>query len=194
MKSNQGKFYPLYLPVLLGAGLLFAALFALRPEPVHALPEFTQRTGESCATCHVSPGGGGPRTMRGLIWSAKGRPDAVPDLPGVLLAPGVEDGETLYQLACASCHGINGEGMFGLALYKSGTKDSKIESTILRGRLQSGMPAYEGKFTPQQLESLVTFVTAMSSGQTEPVVESYPLDAPKFEGAAHPLPFVTGGN
>ena len=194
MRSDKGKFYPLYMPLLITVGVLVAALFSMRAQPVHALPEFTQRTGESCATCHVNPGGGGPRTMRGLIWAAKGRPDAVPDLPGVLLAPAVDDGESLYQLACASCHGVNGEGMFGLAIYNSGIKDSKIESTILRGRLQSGMPAYDGKFTPEQLDSLVVFTTSMASGQTEAVVESHPLDAPKFEGEAHPVPFVTGGN
>ncbi|MDP2776323.1 MAG: hypothetical protein Q8O48_01665, partial [Anaerolineales bacterium] len=34
-------------------------------QPVHALPEYAERTDESCATCHVNPGGGGPRTLRG---------------------------------------------------------------------------------------------------------------------------------
>jgi mono/diheme cytochrome c family protein len=35
-------------------------------QPVHALPEYAARTGEACATCHVSPGGGGPRA--GPLW------------------------------------------------------------------------------------------------------------------------------
>ena len=68
-------------------------------------PEYATLTGEGCATCHVSPGGGGPRTLRGLLWAVRGKPAKVPTLPGVLIAPNVTDGAELYDIACAACHG-----------------------------------------------------------------------------------------
>ncbi|GAB4504980.1 MAG: hypothetical protein Fur0043_19750 [Anaerolineales bacterium] len=170
------------------------AVFLFSVHPVNALPEYAQRTGESCATCHVNPGGGGPRTMRGLLWAAKGKPDAVPELPGVLLAPGVTDGAELYQIACASCHGVYGEGMFGLPLLYGGVPDNKIRSNVLRGKLNSGMPSFDGKFTSEQLEALVAYVAALESGTADPVLQTYPLDPPRFETGSQPASTPTGGN
>ena len=74
-------------------------------QAAHALPEFTERTSEPCAACHVNPGGGGPRTLRGLLWAARGRPDDIPPLPGKLISPDITDGLELYDIACAGCHG-----------------------------------------------------------------------------------------
>jgi len=117
------------------AGLVSLALatsmvigLVIEERPVHALPEYVERTGVSCGVCHVNPGGGGPRTMRGLLWSAQGRPDEVPTLGNILLAPGVSDGGELYDIACANCHGFAGEGLFGTALTKRGLK--RIENQI----------------------------------------------------------------
>lgn len=163
--------------------------------PSHALPEYSYRTSESCATCHVNPGGGGPRTMRGLLWAVRGKPDSVPDLPGILLAPGVTDGAELYQIACASCHGINGEGMFGTPLVNRGLKEAKIRSNILRGRIQSGMPSFEGKFTDEQLKALIEFVVALENGQVTPIPEAIPLPtSPQLRSEEQPIPAMPGGN
>ncbi|MCF6277917.1 MAG: cytochrome c, partial [Anaerolineales bacterium] len=124
-----------------------------------------------------------------------GNPDAVPELPGVLLAPGVSDGAELYQIACARCHGVYGEGMFGVKLANSGVSEKKIRSTILRGRLKSGMPSFQdGKFTAEQLDALVAYVTSLVNGNALPVQESYSLDAPKFEGIPLSAPMSLGGN
>lgn len=60
--------------IILGIGSLSDS------NPVHALPEYSTHTGQACGTCHVNPGGGGPRTLRGLLWAAQGRPDVVPML------------------------------------------------------------------------------------------------------------------
>jgi len=58
-----------------------ALLLALGiPQPVRALPEYSAQTGEPCATCHISPSGGGPRGPRGQAWVGSGKPGAVPDL------------------------------------------------------------------------------------------------------------------
>ena len=52
---------------------------ALLSQPTQALPEYSSQTGEPCATCHLSPSGGGPRALRGQAWVASGKPGAVPD-------------------------------------------------------------------------------------------------------------------
>jgi len=164
-----------------------------RERSVHALPEYAARTGEACATCHVNPGGGGPRTLRGLLWAANGRPDAVPVLD-LLIAPGVEDGAELYDIACAGCHGFTGEGLFGIALTGSGLRESKIRSTIERGRERSGMPAFEGQFTDDQMDALVTFVAGIASGELEPQPNSYALPPAEFTCNPAPGAEKCGGN
>jgi mono/diheme cytochrome c family protein len=54
-----------------------------------ALPEYSAQTGEPCATCHISPSGGGLRTPRGQAWVGSGRPAAVPPLEKALAVLGV---------------------------------------------------------------------------------------------------------
>ena len=78
--------------ILLGILLLVTALFlALLPvSSADALPEYASQTGEPCASCHVSPSGGGPRGPRGQAWVASGKPGAVPDTLESLELLGVE--------------------------------------------------------------------------------------------------------
>ncbi|HEY5731424.1 MAG TPA: cytochrome c [Anaerolineales bacterium] len=184
----------LFMGTLAGVVVLFLTGHMFREQTVYALPEFAQRTNESCATCHVNPGGGGPRTMRGLIWSANGKPDAVPELPGILLAPGVDDGAELYQIACASCHGTNGEGKLASRLHSGGVQENKIRSTILLGRQISGMPSFDGQFTDEQFEALVGYMVALENGQAEPILESYPLESPQLLGIPQTTPMPSEGN
>jgi mono/diheme cytochrome c family protein len=151
----------------------FSVRLWLGERPAHALSEYASRTGESCGTCHVSAGGGGPRTLRGLLWSARGRPDMVPELPGQLLAPGVQDGLELYDVACAGCHGYDEAGLLAMGLAGRGISRAANRSFIVRGIPDLGMPAFEGQFTPEQLEALVRFVTEMGAGEGPPA--TYPL-------------------
>lgn len=180
--------------IALVLGVFLAIILWTATQPAHALPEYASRTGEPCATCHVSPGGGGPRTLRGLLWAARGRPDQVPTLPGVLIAPGVSDGAELYDIACGACHGAKGEGIFGTGLSGTALREGKIRTTTLRGRTRSGMPAFEGQFTDAQLEALVTFVAALASGETEPPPDSYPLSPAQFKCAPLAPSARCGGN
>lgn len=176
-------------------GLAVLVLWALSAvAPAHALPEYAQRTGEPCATCHVNPGGGGPRTLRGALWAARGRPDQVPTLPGVLLAPGVKDGAELYEIGCAGCHGFAGEGLFGRELANTGLTADKIRSNVLRGRAQSGMPAFEGMFTDAQLKALVDYTAALAAGKAAAPPTAYPLPRAEFRCQAQNPPAVCGGN
>lgn len=70
--------------LILGSLLLGLAIFlfllTFPSGEANALPEYSAETGEPCATCHVSPSGGGSRTARGQAWIADKKPGAVPDL------------------------------------------------------------------------------------------------------------------
>jgi mono/diheme cytochrome c family protein len=179
-KTNRLK--PLHwiaLIFLVVATILVSGLLTYE-QPVHALPEYSSRTNEACGACHVNPGGGGPRTMAGLMWSAQGNPDVLPVLD-INMAPGVTDGAELYDIGCAGCHGLSGEGLFGTAIVGSGLRGRKIETAIVRGRERSGMPAYEGQLTDEQLMVLVDYVAGLASGQIEPPPSSYPLPAGQMD-------------
>ena len=78
--------------IFFGSLLLISALFlALIPNSsANALPEYASQTGEPCASCHVSPSGGGPRGPRGQAWVASGKPSTVPDTLQSLELLGVE--------------------------------------------------------------------------------------------------------
>jgi len=79
----------LYL-VLIALYLVFLLILMVRPgSEVQALPEYSAQTGETCATCHISPSGGGARTPRGQAWIADGKPGAVLDLLAALELLGV---------------------------------------------------------------------------------------------------------
>lgn len=181
--------------VLIAIIIFGAVSFVSSPPPrAHALPEYASRTGEPCAACHVSPGGGGPRTLRGLLWAAQGRPDQVPALPNVLVAPGVTEGLELYDIACSACHGAKGEGLFGATLAGTSLRESKIRSAILRGRERSGMPPFEGQFTNAQLDALVTYVAGLAGGTIKPPPDTYPLEPGILACAQNPNPVTCGGN
>ncbi len=185
-----------YLQLLGTAGIALFVFLAISSSSnsVQALPEYSHRTGEACAVCHVNPGGGGPRTLRGALWAARGRADEVPALPGVLLAPGVNDGAELYEIACSTCHGLYGEGLFGRVIANTGVKESKIRTNILRGRLNSGMPSFEGMFTEAQLQALIDYTVALATGKAEIPPAQYPLESPAFECSPHSSPETCGGN
>lgn len=78
--------------IFFGSLLLVTALaLTLIPNSsAKALPEYASQTGEPCASCHISPSGGGPRGPRGQAWVASGKPGAVPDTLQSLELLGVE--------------------------------------------------------------------------------------------------------
>lgn len=76
---------------LSGLVLFFVVLVAagLPTTSAVALPEYSAQVGEPCASCHVSPSGGGPRAPRGTAWVASNKPGVVPDLLQALEILGV---------------------------------------------------------------------------------------------------------
>lgn len=192
-KANFAKTLQIGALILLAVGTIFTVGLITQERPTHALPEYAARTEEPCGACHVNPGGGGPRTMTGLIWASQGKPDELPAL-NIPLAVGVTDGQELYDIACAGCHGLSGEGLFGPTITGSGIRPNKIESTIVRGRERSGMPAYEGQFTEEQIAALVTYVAGLASGQIAPPPTSYELPAGQMSCDPVPGAAKCGGN
>jgi mono/diheme cytochrome c family protein len=149
-------------------------------RPAHAFPEYAERTGEPCATCHVNPGGGGPRTLRGLLWAARGRPDSVPELPGSLMAPGVSDGQELYEVACAGCHGFQGEGLSAMGLAGTGVSETAIRSYLLYGIPQFGMPSFEKQLDAAQIDALVSYLGKLSRNEISAPEGELPLPTAEF--------------
>lgn len=76
--------------MLIGTILIVVGLvLALTSQSTQALPEYSAQTGEPCASCHVSPSGGGIRTPGGQAWVGLGRPGYVPELTEALEELGV---------------------------------------------------------------------------------------------------------
>jgi len=177
--------------------LLTAMALWLGVSSVQALPEYAARTGEACAACHVSAGGGGPRTLRGLLWAARGRPDKVPALPNMLIAPRVTDAAELYDIACAGCHGLKGEGLFAIELIGTGIGPGATRTFILDGIPTFGMPGFEGQFTETQLKTLVAYVVGLGNGDIAPPLDKYPLQPGRLKcpsPACAPLTSASKGN
>ena len=164
---------------LITLSVYWGVRLGFKSEPTaHALPEFSTRTGEPCAACHVNPGGGGPRTLRGLLWAARGRPDQIPQLPGSLVDPQITDGLELYDIACAGCHGLSGEGLFAINLAGQGISRAAARTFIRDGIPDLGMPAFGEQLTAEQLEALAAFTAELGEGQ--PIPREYPLPPPEF--------------
>jgi hypothetical protein len=68
---------------------VFLGLSLLLLRQARAMPEYAATVSEPCATCHISPSGGGLRTPRGMGWVAAGKPGQVPTLEEALKLLGV---------------------------------------------------------------------------------------------------------
>jgi mono/diheme cytochrome c family protein len=176
-------------------------LFAFQ-RPVHALPEYATRTGQTCATCHVNPAGGGPRTLRGLLWLAEGRPDQVPQLPGSEEEMGGStlDGATLFEkFTCSGCHGPNGEGGVGPALNQVELPADEIKQVTRNG--QGAMMGFKlDVMSDAELDAIVQYVQALGRGEVETgsQLEKQPLPPAQLTCgtslSASPLHTNCGGN
>jgi mono/diheme cytochrome c family protein len=188
-----------WLILTLTLGLAVAVTLGASARVAHALPEYATRTGEACSACHISAGGGGPRTLRGLLWAARGRPDKVPTLPGLLIAPRISDGAELYDIACGGCHGYKGEGLFAIGLAHRNINAGSVRAFVVDGIPRLGMPAFDGQFTAEQLNALVAFVAGLSNGTIPPPPDAYPLPPARFvcvaaDPACAARPTRVGGN
>lgn len=174
--------------------VLIALLVFFAPNSsVQALPEYADRTNESCATCHVSPGGAGPLTLGGLAWIAEGRSDEVIAFENILIAPGVDDPSELYEIACAACHGFDGEGLSGSSLLGFDFSPTFMRRIIIEGQPEYEMPRFEGQFTEEQLHALAAFSSDLSGGRIQ-IQESYPIPLGEIRCGIYSSESSCGGN
>lgn len=84
------------------------------------------------------------------------------------LASLVEQGSSIWELNCASCHGLNGEGGVGPALnsmqFLQSATDEQIQLLVAVGVPGSQMSAYSldfgGPLTTEQIKAVTTFIRA----------------------------------
>ncbi len=91
-------------PLLLLALILTLLLVLSLALPASAMPEYATLTGEPCASCHVSPAGGGLRNLRGQAWVLQDKPSIVPSTSEALTALGIQlpSDMSIYTLAPAT--------------------------------------------------------------------------------------------
>jgi cytochrome c551/c552 len=183
----------------IGLGVLIGLLVVAVRPPVHALPEYVTRTGQPCSACHVNPAGGGPRTVRGLLWVAQGRPDEMPPLPGAAEEPAetTADGQALYEkFGCSACHGPQGEGGVGPALNQAEWAADEV-ARIIRDGLGSMMAYKASVMSDAELEAIVQYVRTLGhdEAQARPMLEKRPLPPPYVACGTEPpgtAPRATG--
>lgn len=70
-----------------------------------------------------------------------------------------------YSARCASCHGPNGEGGSGKSLIDSELTLTDIQNIIYKGKLEAGMPAFNGQLSQKDMAKLSEYVKAMQKGK-----------------------------
>ncbi len=199
-RSSLGRY--LRPVVWIGLGVLVGVLVFAIQQPAHALPEYAARTGQQCTTCHVNPAGGGPRTLRGLLWLAEGRPDQVPPLPGSEAEEGEAalDGATLFEkFTCSGCHGSNGEGGVGPALTQAELPADELVEIIRDG---TGIMKGYGPdvMSDEEVDAVVQHMQAIGRGEVQPslILEKRLLTPTQLtcgpDPSALPLRTSCGGN
>ncbi len=156
----------------IGLGVLAGVLLVGIWTPTHAYPEYTNRTNQQCSACHVNPAGGGPRTLRGLLWIAAGRPDEIPPLPGGEARDAGEtlDGATLYDdRDCDLCHGPSGEGDAGPAFTEHEWPAEEVATVVVNG--VGAMKGYGADaFSQAELDALIGYIQAIGKGEVQVTV------------------------
>ncbi|MCH6256398.1 cytochrome c [Puniceicoccaceae bacterium K14] len=80
----------------------------------------------------------------------------------------VEKGKESYQAFCLACHGEESvtvesvSNLFDDKWYRGGTPE-KIESSILKGYLDTGMPPWEGMLPEEDIVSIVAYLLSFES-------------------------------
>ncbi|MCB0020277.1 MAG: c-type cytochrome [Anaerolineales bacterium] len=74
-------------------------------------------------------------------------------------------GEKLYNVACANCHGSDGQGTrmapaLNAQNFLTETNDLAIKAIIAQGVSDTRMPAWGGRLSDEQLNALVSFIRA----------------------------------
>ena len=89
------------------------------------------------------------------------------DLVSLLGKPEVlASGKAVFASKCFACHGMNGEGQIGPNLtddywiHGDGSLDA-IKTSVAKGVLEKGMPAWEAAVSPDELNAVVVYVKSI---------------------------------
>ena len=119
-------------------------------------------------------------------------PTATPSPTPEIIAPTPEPlpsltGGQLYAIACASCHGAQGEGGVGPALntqeFQDAYDDQTLFDTISNGHMATPMVAWGDNLSDEQIQLLVDYIRVLG-GATPAVPASPPVS---FSGQVVPL-------
>jgi mono/diheme cytochrome c family protein/tetratricopeptide (TPR) repeat protein len=118
---------------------------------------------------YVTVAGGEDKAGRvpGLIETARARltdpnapiQDGLGETTDASVGSTTSEGQQLYAMNCAACHGVNGEGGSGPALVGNAraADEANVQNIITYGR--GLMPGFSATLTPEQIEVLTQFVT-----------------------------------
>ncbi|MEO6685584.1 MAG: c-type cytochrome [Dyadobacter sp.] len=92
-------------------------------------------------------------------------------------------GKVLYSKHCASCHGINGEGISAPALGNpiliATASDAFLHYTITNGREHTPMPSFKDSLSVIEINALTAFIRSRASGWNAPEAVSETTPQPK---------------
>ena len=87
-------------------------------------------------------------------------------------AQAIEQGQQLFRISCASCHGLNAKGLRGPDLttgqWIRGGSDAQLFRTIMQGIPGTDMPgAQAGDTTPDQVWAVIAYLRTLSGSASE---------------------------
>ena len=87
-------------------------------------------------------------------------------------AQAIDQGQQLFRLSCASCHGLNAKGLRGPDLttgqWIRGGSDSQLFRTIMQGIPGTDMPGAQiGDATPDQVWAVIAYLRTLSGPASE---------------------------
>jgi ubiquinol-cytochrome c reductase cytochrome c subunit len=93
----------------------------------------------------------------------------------------VEEGRRLFQVTCASCHGLNGEGQTTGTIQGpplAGVGAAAVDFQVGTGRMpmarpEAQAPAKRNLYTPEEVAALAAFVASLGPGPAIPAPEDY---------------------
>jgi ubiquinol-cytochrome c reductase cytochrome c subunit len=93
----------------------------------------------------------------------------------------VEEGRALFQVTCASCHGLNGEGQTTSTIQGpplAGVGAAAVDFQVGTGRMpmarpEAQAPAKRNLYTPEEVAALAEFVASLGPGPAIPSPEDY---------------------
>ncbi len=114
-------------------------------------------------------------TMAIVIGLAAGVPFAQqpePTNPVQGNAQAIDQGQQLFRLSCASCHGLNAKGLRGPDLttgqFVRGGSDSQLFRTVMQGIPGTDMPGAQfSDATPDQVWALIAYLRTLSGPASE---------------------------